>query len=123
MSKRWCLGIALCCACAAHICADPPDGTLDPHVHGWRPWARICPSVGCCPDDYVHKPLPPNLGIPRCGTADDYHRKPLPPAPPVPRCDGPNDYCRKLLPYLLCPPVSPYLQCGPSNGKCDSYAR
>ena len=41
--------------------------------------------------------------------------------PPTGCC--PDDYCRKPLPTLLCPPLSPYLQCGPPNGPCATCGR
>jgi hypothetical protein len=112
------LGLTLCLACSGQVGADLPAGNVQPHSHWVRNGARTCPPVGACPNDYVRKPFPSILPIPRCGTTDDYCRKPLPSVPAVPRCGGPNDYCRKPLPNLLCPPLSPYLQCGPTDGSC-----
>ena len=112
--------LLLCLLCAAYISADPPGTEPDPY---WRPRlfsGATCPRLGCCPNDYVHKPFPAIVPISHCGGVNDYDRKPLPHAPPLFRCGGPNDYCRKPLPYLLCPPFSPFLQCGPSIGSCPA---
>ena len=112
MTLRWCIGLAVCLALVGHVAADPPVGS--PRAL-WQRWcAPVCPSVGCCPDDYCRKPIPCVPPV-QCGGPDDYCRKPIPCVPPVP-CGGPDDYCRKSLPCLLCPPASPYLQCGPANG-------
>ena len=83
-------------------------------------WNRgsVCPPTGCCPNDYVHKPIPSICPLPRCGGPDDYCRKPMPCVPNLPRCGGPDDYCRKAMPCLLCPPISPYLQCGSPEDQC-----
>jgi hypothetical protein len=111
MKLRYCIGVLGCLVLAGYVGADPPHPF-------WRGWcAPLCPSTGCCPDDYVRKPLP-CVPVIRCGGPDDYCRKPLP-CVPVIRCGGPDDYCRKPLPCLLCPPLTPYLQCGPSDGSCS----
>src|SRR6516164_3072689 len=115
MRIRFCIGLLLGIACVGHVAADPP--TAAPR-HFWQHWwTQACPPVGCCPDDYVRKPMPPICPLPCGGGPDDYCRKPMPCVPPLPH-GGPDDYCRKPLPCLLCPPLSPYLQCGPSHGAC-----
>jgi hypothetical protein len=120
MSCRWWLVGLLFLAWAPLAHADHPDDSA-PFWRNWRLVARTCPSVGCCPDDYDRKAGPALITIPRCGDPDDYCRKPTPCIPAVPRCGGPDDYCRKALPCLLCPPLSPYLQCGtPATcGECS----
>ena len=107
---RYCIvGALLCLASATIVAADPP------HPLRWWLYTPVCPSTGCCPDDYCLKPLP-CVPVVRCGGPDDYCKKPLP-CVPVLRCGGPDDYCKKPMPCLLCPPVSPYLQCAPACQK------
>ena len=113
MARRWFIGFMLCFASVGYVIADPSPG---PFWHClYRP---LCPPTGCCPNDYVHKPFPTICPIPCCGGPDDYCRKPFP-CVPTQHYGGPDDYCRKPFPTLLCPPLSPYLQCGPSDGPCD----
>jgi hypothetical protein len=119
MRARGCIGLVLCMAWAGYANADPPDGTPHPFWHGGWNWGQVCPSVGCCPDDYVPKPFPLLRPLPCGGGPDDYCRKPLPCVPAVPCGGSPDDYCRKPLPHLLCPPLTPYLQCGSSDGSCS----
>lgn len=117
MTVRISLGILLSMAWVSFAGADPPIATARPFWQHW--WSTsACPPVGCCPNDYVRKPMPAIGPVPRCGGVDDYCRKPLPCVPTVPRCGMPDDYCRKALPWLLCPPLSPFLQCGPSADCC-----
>lgn len=71
-----------------------------------------CPSIGCCPDDYVRKPCPLIQPLCYCGAVDDFCRKAAPCISNLRYCGDCDDYCRKPLPCLLCPPLSPYLQCG-----------
>ena len=52
--------------------------------HWWN-WTPVCPSTGCCPDDYVHKLFPSLCPLPCCGSPDDYCRKPLPTTASLPR--------------------------------------
>jgi hypothetical protein len=111
------LGFVILLASVGSAAADPPAPLLPCWQRWWLGTAN-CPSVGCCPDDYCRKPLP-CVPVVRCGGPDDYCRKPLP-CVPVVRCGGPDDYCRKPLPCLLCPPWSPYLQCGPPDGSCPT---
>jgi hypothetical protein len=106
MRLKWCLSFIVCLAWIGYAAADPP------RTFWQRLCTPVCPSLGCCPDDYVHKPVPAIGPIPRCGGPDDYCGKPIP-CVPLMRCGGPDDYCRKPLPCLLCPPVTPYLQCLP----------
>jgi hypothetical protein len=116
MKWNYCIGIALCLALAGSVAADPP-GEKPRWLHShW--WTRVCPSLGCCPDDYVRKPMPP-ICLARCGERDDYCRKPYPCLTDVSRCGGPDDYCRKSLPCLLCPPLTPYLQCHSFDHRCS----
>src|SRR5262245_4973331 len=96
--------------CTGMAAADPPKWTK----------ASCCPNLGCCPDDYCKKPCPSICPVPCCGGPCDYCRKPFPYIAEVGRCGGPNDYCRKPMPCLLCPPTSPYLQCGTSDTGCCS---
>jgi hypothetical protein len=81
----------------------------------WTNGTKTCPSVGCCPDDYCGKPCPVIADVSRCGGPNDYCRKPMPCLADIFRCGGCDDYCRKPLPSLLCPPCSPFLQCGPTS--------
>jgi hypothetical protein len=129
MRMRFCIGLLLGLACASHVFADPPSphallpeggghAVKAPHHFWQRWWTRACPSIGCCPDDYVRKPMPPICPLPCGGGPDDYCRKPMPYIRPVPCGGSVDDYCRKPLPYLLCPPLSPYLQCGTSHAAC-----
>ena len=129
MRMQCCICVLLGLACVSHVAADPPS-PLSPLPEGegkgvralhhfWQHWwTRACPSVGCCPDDYVRKPMPPICPLPCHGGPDDYCRKPMPYIRPVPCGGSVDDYCRKPLPCLLCPPLSPYLQCGPSHAAC-----
>ena len=122
MPIRFILGILLGLAWVSLASADPPAATTRPF------WQRLwpttcCPPVGCCPDDYVRKPMPSICPLPRCGTVDDYCRKPQPCVPALPRCGLPDDYCRKTLPCLLCPTLSPYLQCGTPEDRCPDCGR
>jgi hypothetical protein len=119
MNLRWCLAIVLCFAPIGYVGAEEPAGNAH---QGWLFWcnrASTCPSVGACPNDYVCKPMPSICSVSRCGGIDDYCRKPPPCVPALPRCGSPDDYCRKALPVLLCPPLSPYLRCGPCDGVGD----
>jgi len=113
MNWRHCLSVAILLTSVGNILADPPSSPL----HRW--WARVCPSTGCCPDDYVRKPMP-SVCVPLCGGVDDYCRKPFPCLTPVGRCGSVDDYCHKSLPCLLCPPLTPYLQCHPYEDRCTS---
>ncbi|HZZ82712.1 MAG TPA: hypothetical protein VFE62_29710 [Gemmataceae bacterium] len=109
--KRGCVvGLLLCLLSTGIVFADGP-------APRWRFWlgAPVCPPTGCCPNDYLPKPLPCVPRVP-CGGPDDYCKKPLPCVPRVP-CGGPDDYCKKPLPCLLCPPVSPFLRCGDGCAK------
>jgi hypothetical protein len=117
MTGRACIGMMICLTWAGHVVADPPVVTSHSSCH-WFQYKPVCPSVGCCPDDYVRKPLPWLSPIACCGGPDDYCRKPFPTNLGVPTCGGPDDYCRKPLPRLLCPPWSPYLRCGPPEAGC-----
>jgi hypothetical protein len=123
MRVHWCVGLLLCLAWADHVNAQPQAQPRRPCWHDWCNWAPLCPPVGCCPDDYVRKPFPSLCPTPCCGGPDDYCRKPLPCVPAVPCCGGPDDYCRKPLPCLLCPPITPYLQCGPADGSCSTCGK
>jgi hypothetical protein len=120
MRVFWCIGCLLCLAWAGYVNAEPPTGTPPPFWHGLGSWGRVCPSVGCCPDDYVHKPFPSICPISHCGGPDDYCRKLQPCVPALPHCGSPDNYCSKLFPCLLCPPVTPYLHCGPPDGPCPT---
>jgi hypothetical protein len=119
MKARWCVGLVLGLACIGRIQADPPDAA--PRHFSLRWWT--CPCIGHCPDDYVRKPFPAICPISPCGTTDDYCRKPFPCNLAIPHCGGPDDYCRKPLPCLLCPPLSPYLQCGPPDDGCPGRGK
>lgn len=119
MGPRCCIGLALCLAWTGYVHADPPDGTPHPFWHNWWHCGPVCPPVACCPDDYVHKPFPLLCPLPCGGGQDDYCRNPFPFVPAVPCCGSPDDYCRKPVPSLLCPPLTPYLQCGSSDGPCS----
>jgi len=121
MTTRTCIGFVLSLALACSALAEPPVDAPRPHLLSHWLWTRNCPPTGCCPDDYCRKPLP-IVPLVHCGGHDDYCRKPLPTVPLV-HCGGHDDYCRKPLPTLLCPPLSPYLQCGPPNGPCASCGR
>lgn len=101
----------LCLIAAGTVVAQTP-----PQQQGWfgRSLGTVCPPYACAPDDYCRKPLPTLCPEPRCHGADDYCRKPLPCLGAVPRDGSCDDYCRKPLPTLLCPPLLPYLNCGPS---------
>jgi hypothetical protein len=113
MRAHSCIGFVLLgLTLVSSVAADPPRHLWD------RWWNRTseCPPIRCCPDDYVHKPMPCVPTI-RCYDPDDYCRKPMPCVPTI-RCCGPDDYCRKTLPCLLCPPLTPYLQCVTSDDQC-----
>jgi hypothetical protein len=123
MLKHCWIAVLLGLVWAGSVAATDPQVWGLPHL--WRPWwngGRVCPSVGCCPDDYCRKPMPCICPVPRCGSCDDYCRKPMPCLCPVPRCGSCDDYCHKPLPCLLCPPLTPYLQCGPDPG-CSTCGR
>jgi hypothetical protein len=122
MKMRWCAGLLLCLAWAGRVNADGDWGLPCLSWLHWSHWA-VCPSVGCCPDDYVRKPFPRLYCVSHCGGPDDYCRKPFPPAPPLPCHGTPDDYCRKPFPTLLCPPHSPYLQCGPPDASCAACCK
>lgn len=98
-------------AWASPTLAQAPHGHRLGGLYNWR----VCPPVGCCPDDYCKKVSPLIPCLPRCGSCDDYCRKSMPCLTDVGRCGTCDDYCRKGLPCLLCPPWSPYLQCGPPD--------
>ena len=114
MNWRYCIGWAVCLTWAGFVAADPPMATPRPFWQCWL-YRPLCPPVGCCPDDYARKPYPSIYQVGHCGGVDDYCRKPIP-SVPLTHCGGPDDYCRKPLPTLLCPPPSPYLQCGGCEG-------
>ncbi|HMF17977.1 MAG TPA: hypothetical protein VKE98_12260 [Gemmataceae bacterium] len=116
MAKRYFVGFMLCFVLAGFATADPADGSSRSFWHCVF-WESLCPPTGCCPDDYVIKPFPAIHRVPCCGSEDDYCIKPFP-CVPTQHCGGPDDYCPKPFPTLLCPPHSPYLQCGPSP--CDA---
>jgi hypothetical protein len=111
------ISMALCLIWVGQAIAQSPDFKM-PHGPASCAPNNGCPSVGCCPDDYCRNPCPAICSIPRCGGPDDYCRKPQPCLTAIPRCGGCDDYCRKPLPTLLCPPWSPFLQCGPSDRQC-----
>ena len=85
----------------------------EPSGDGPQCLLRACcssPLLTGCPDDYCRKSMPGVACLP-CGQPDDYCRKLLPRIGRLP-CGEPDDYCRKPYPALVCPPVSPFLQCG-----------
>ena len=103
--------LLVCLLVADHAAAQHPPAPRHPW-HGIWSMLNGCPPLGCCPDDYCRKPMP--AAPPRdCGGADDYCRKPMPCISSIPRSCICDDYCRKPLPTMLCPPLTPYLQCGP----------
>src|SRR5438105_10690438 len=110
------LNLLLCLACVGHAAAQTPHSKDSCNAFCTR--INGCPKLDCCPDDYCHKSCPTIIPVPRCGGPDDYCRKAAPCIPDLTRCCGPDDYCRKSLPCLLCPPLSPYLQCGPPRADC-----
>src|ERR1043166_2082302 len=101
--------VVLCLACAGTAMAQSPTRST---CWPWTSCAKTCPSIGGCPDDYCRKPCPVLCPVLRCGAADDYCRKPSPCLTNIASGGACDDYCRKALPSLLCPPCSPYLQCG-----------
>jgi hypothetical protein len=114
MRRRF-LVLVLCLMWAARGMAQVPH-SCNNHCHAC--WSyRNCPSLGCCVDDYCRKCLV-ICPLRYCGGPDDYCRKTPPCLTNVPHCGGCDDYCRKPFPRLLCPPFSPYLQCGPPEGGC-----
>ena len=119
MSVRWFLGVVLSLACAGTLHAEPPTTSNWWCGLGKWTWTQNCPSTGCCPDEYMRKPFPSICPVCYCGGPDDYCRKPLPCVPALPYCGGPDDYCCKPMPCLLCPPLTPWLQCGPADGSCS----
>jgi hypothetical protein len=119
--RRYGIGLVLGLAWITSAAADPPVQS-PPCWHGWWQHSKACPPIGCCPDDYHRKPFPLITSIPCGGGPDDYCRKPFPVIAPVKYCGRLDDYCRKPFPCLLCPPPSPYLQCGPAAGPCPAGA-
>jgi hypothetical protein len=114
--------VVVCMAWAGQAFAQAPCSRCENGSPGCCKW-QTCPSVGCCPDDYCRKPCPLINPLSYCGGCDDYCRKPEPCIANISRCGSCDDYCRKPLPCLLCPPQSPYLQCGPSERCCSTCGK
>ena len=106
-------------------CANPERGDRVRGLLVDCPWLRTreCPPLPCCPDDYVCKPQPRICPVRYCGECDDYCVKPMPCIANICRCGSCDDYCAKSLPCLLCPPLTPYLQCGPPEEHCAACGK
>jgi hypothetical protein len=118
MDFRWWTSVMLIAACATQTEAADPFGWRS----SWRncnPTMRICPSMGCCPDDYDRKPCPAISACLIHRGPDDYCRKPLPCLPAVAWNGDQDDYCRKPMPCLLCPNSPAWFQCGALRN-CDA---
>jgi hypothetical protein len=109
---RWLsLAMIVCLAWGGRSMAQSPHARPTSWLNCFS--TKVCPSIGCCPDDYCRKPMPCLYDVlPGCN-GDDYCRKPMPCLYDVLRGCGGDDYCRKAMPCLLCPPLSPSLQCAP----------